>query len=802
MQDFEKLGVFYLGREVDPATAVPGAEPLLYDSKDLTTHAVCVGMTGSGKTGLCVALLEEAAIDGIPTLVIDPKGDIANLALTFPNLAGSDFQPWVDAAEAARKGQSVEAYAEGVAATWRKGLEEWGQDGARVARFRDAAEVAVYTPGSTSGRPLSVLRSFAPPPAAQASDPAALKDRISTVVSGLLGLLGIAADPMRSREHILLSSIVDAAWREGRALDLPALIASVQKPPFDKVGVFDLDTFYPARERLDLAMAINNLLASPGFATWLEGEALDIQRLLFTPEGKPRIAIVSIAHLSDPERMFLVTLVLNELLAWMRSQPGTSSLRALFYMDEIFGYFPPSAMPPSKLPMLTLLKQARAYGLGLVLATQNPVDLDYKGLSNCGTWFIGRLQTERDKDRVIEGLEGATAGGGWDRATLDKLMSSLGKRVFLMRNVHDDALVLMQTRWALSYLRGPLTLPEIERLTRASRLANPPPAAAAAASAPAPAAAAARPALPGDIAEVFLPAQAGKGVVTYRPRIGASIKLHYVDAKAGLDTWLARTLVAPLADDGREVLWAEGVEAPNLRAELAQEAVLGAAFTELPGAALNAKSYVAWGKSLAQQLYEDGAIELLSCESLKLASQPGESEGDFRSRLQHALRESRDQQVARLRDKYAVKLTSLDDQVRRAEERVAREESQYSQRKLDAALSVGAGLLGALFGGRRGGLGKVATAARSAGRVSAEQGDVGRATESLAVLKQRRDELARDIEAEIAILGASLDPAGIELSRRRVVPRKSDIGIGRVFLAWEPWREDAQGFPASAWNRG
>src|SRR5262245_16375781 len=515
--DFEKLGAFYLGRGYDPAKDQLAADPLMYDSRDLTTHAVCVGMTGSGKTGLCISLIEEAALDGIPSLVIDPKGDIANLMLTFPGLSAAEFQPWIDPAEAERKGTTVDALAAKTAEAWKNGLAEWGEDGERIPRFRGAVDFAIFTPGSNAGLPLSILRSFAPPPAG--SDAGATRERISAAVSGLLGLVGIAADPLKSREHILLSAIVDSAWSKGNALDLAGLIGAIQKPPFDKVGVFDVETFYPAKDRLELAMAVNNLLASPGFGVWLEGEALDVQRLLFTPDGKPRVSIISIAHLNDAERMFVVTLIANELVAWMRRQPGTSALRALFYMDEIFGYFPPTAMPPSKLPMLTLMKQARAFGLGGVFAPQNPVDLDYKGLSNAGTWFIGRLQTERDRDRVIDGLLSAQAGASFDRGELAKLMAGIAPRVFLLRNVNDDAPTLFRTRWALSWLRGPLTLPEITRLMDGRRPAK---SADPAAAATVPGTPAARPALPSGVEEVFLAAKPGSGALTYRPRVLAT----------------------------------------------------------------------------------------------------------------------------------------------------------------------------------------------------------------------------------------------------------------------------------------
>jgi len=792
MSDFEKLGAFYLGREYDPGKDATSPAPLMYDSKDLTTHAVCVGMTGSGKTGLCISLLEEAALDGIPAIVIDPKGDIANLMLTFPELTPAEFEPWIDAAEAERKGTTPAALAAKTAETWKGGLAEWGQDGARIRRFRDAADIAVYTPGSTAGLPLSVLRSFAPP--APGSDPAATRDRISATVAGLLGLVGIAADPLKSREHILLSSIVDATWAKGHALDLAGLIGAIQKPPFAKVGVFDLDTFYPPKERLELAMAINNLLASPGFGVWLEGEPLDVQRLLFTPEGRPRISIVSIAHLTDAERMFVVTLVANELVAWMRQQPGTSALRALFYMDEIFGYFPPSAMPPSKLPMLTLMKQARAFGLGVVLATQNPVDLDYKGLSNAGTWFIGRLQTERDQQRVIDGLSSALVGQGFDRAMLEKLMAGIQPRVFLMRNVHDDLPVLFRTRWAMSWLRGPLTLPEITRLMAARKAAAP----AAAPPAAAPARPAARPVLPAGVQEVFLAAKPGSGELTYRPRVAATAELHYADKSAGVDAWTRSAWLAPFADGDGTPAWTDATALASLDAALADGPVDGAAFAELPAAALAAKNYAEWGKALAARLYQDGAVELLACRSLKLTSNPGESEGDFRTRLAQALREHRDAAVTKLREKHAAKLQSLENRIRTAEQRVEREKSQYSQRKLDTAVSIGTSVLGAIFGGRSVAATRAGSAARHAGRVFSERGDIQRAGESLEALAAERDELLKGIEREAAELTASLDHAQVALERVRIAPRKSDIAIGRIAIAWEPWRAGADGFPRPA----
>ncbi|MEP6635762.1 MAG: DUF87 domain-containing protein, partial [Acidobacteriota bacterium] len=466
MQVPEKLGTFYLGRPYDLKKDKLKEGLLLYDSKDLVTHAVCVGMTGSGKTGLCISLMEEAAIDGIPSIVIDPKGDLSNLMLTFPDLKPADFEPWINEEDAQKKGLSNTEYAAQQADMWKKGLAEWGQDSARIKRFRDAADVRIYTPGSNSGFPVSILKSFAAPPPAIREDTELLRERINTTTTSLLGLLGIDADPIKSREHILISNILNSVWTAGKDLDIAALIQQIQTPPMTKVGVMDLDSFFPSKDRFELAMSLNNLLAAPGFSSWMEGEPLDVQQMLHAPDGKPRISIFSIAHLNDAERMFFVSLLLNQTLGWMRTQSGTTSLRAILYMDEIFGYFPPVANPPSKLPLLTLLKQGRAFGLGVVLATQNPVDLDYKGLANTGTWFIGRLQTERDKARVLEGLEGVASGTGlkFDRQEMEQTLAGLSTRVFVLNDVHEDGTEVFESRWALSYLRGPLTRSQIKTL--------------------------------------------------------------------------------------------------------------------------------------------------------------------------------------------------------------------------------------------------------------------------------------------------------------------------------------------------
>jgi hypothetical protein len=769
LPDYEALGSFYLGREYDAERAADRPELLLYDSRDLTTHAVCVGMTGSGKTGLCLSLLEEAAIDGVPAIAIDPKGDLGNLLLSFPELRTEDFAPWVDTTTTAAK----------AAETWRKGLADWDQDGARIARFREAVDIAIYTPGSEAGRPLSVLQSFAAPSAEQRLDAGALRDRIGSTVAGLLGLVGIEADPIQSREHILLASLFDRSWSGGRDLTLAALIQGVQKPPFDKIGVFDLETFYPARERMQLAMALNNLIASPGFAPWMKGEPLDVQRLLFTPEGKPRVSIISIAHLGDAERMFVVTLLLGEIVAWMRRQSGTSSLRALLYMDEIFGYFPPSAMPPSKQPLLTLMKQARAFGLGVVLATQNPVDLDYKGLSNAGTWFIGRLQTERDKARVIDGLLGA-GGEGLDKARLEQLLANLGNRVFLMRNVHEAAPVLFRTRWTLSYLRGPMTLQEIAKLSHAAKSEPAPRPPLQTTEVPEH-----KPVVPAEITELYLDGE--DAIRLYLPRVLGIARLHFVDKTAGLDVWETRSLIAPLNDDEENADWRQADVRGDLRDDLSKAPLPDAEYASTPAAFLRAQNYRAWQKTLVAHLHETASFTVFRCPSAGKGVAPGTDEGEFRARLALALREKRDAEIEKFRKKYAPRLTTLQDQIRRAEERIERERSDLSQHKVQAAISVGTSILGALLGRKAISVGnaqRVGSAARSAGRLGKESSDVSRAEESREVLAQRLVEMQNELEAEISRLRGELDPQTVAIERSEVKPRKADITVEVLALLW------------------
>lgn len=806
MEDFEKLGAFYLGKVYDLKKKAVKDEALLYDSKDLTTHAAVVGMTGSGKTGLCIDLIEEAAIDGVPSILIDPKGDLGNMLLTFPDLKGADFLPWINPDEARNKNLSPEEYAEKQAALWRKGLGEWGQSGARIQRLKDAVEMLIYTPGSTAGLPVSILKSFAAPGKAILEEADLLRERISTTVSSLLGLVGIQADPIQSREHILLSTLLETTWRAGKDLDLAGLIQQIQTPPVQKVGVLDLETFYPSKERFGLVMALNNLLASPGFSAWLEGTPLDIGQLLYTPAGKPRVAIFSIAHLSDPERMFFVSLLMNQVLAWMRSQPGTTSLRAIVYMDEIFGYLPPTANPPSKMPMLTLLKQARAFGVGLVLATQNPVDLDYKALSNMGTWFIGRLQTERDKERLLDGLESA-GGGGFRRSQIEKIISDLGNRVFLVNNTHEDAPELFQTRWALSYLRGPLTRDQVKTLMQPYKDGKP------AASKPTPVPAPAMgggtspqpPTLPPGLKQFFVPARgaaAGGKNLVYRPHILGAAKVHYSDSKAKVDTSTSLVYITSVTDDAIPVLWekAESLDVPAT--DLEKSPAGGAEFAALPPAASQAKNYANWEKDFATWLYGSQRLDLLHSPSLKVASNPGEDEREFRIRLAQLARERRDELAEALRKKYAPKIAALQERLRRAEATRAKQEEQARKAKFDTALSVSATLLGAFTGRKmltQSNLSKARSAMRGVSRSAEESQDVKRAAETVESVNAQLAALEAEFEAEMAALQEKIEPLTEPLETISLKPKKTDIQVQLLTLAWLPFWKDEGGALTAAW---
>lgn len=806
---YEKLGQFYLGREYDAEAKAPAGDLVMYDSKDLVTHGVVLGMTGSGKTGLCMAILEEAAMDRIPAIIIDPKGDIANLLLTFPELDARSFRPWINEDDAARKGISPDDFAAKTAEIWKSGLGEWGQDAARIRTLREAVDINIFTPGSRAGIPVSILSSLGAPPEEILEDGELMGERVESTVSSLLSLVGVDADATQSPEAILLGTIFQTEWAAGRDLRLETLIRHIGKPSFGKVGVVDLDSFLPEKKRQALALKFNNLLASPGFATWLEGAPLDIAEMLHAPDGKPRMSIFSIAHLGDAERMFFVSLLLNQMLGWMRTQKGTTSLHAMLYMDEIFGYLPPTANPPSKRPMMTLLKQARAFGLGCLLATQNPVDLDYKALSNIGTWFLGRLQTERDKARVLDGIEGAAGSQNaqFDRAEMEKLLSGLGNRIFLMNNVHEDGPTLFHVRWVMSYLAGPLARTQIKELMDSKRAAFEPAAKISAGESAAgmpgmpgisdeeKPAAGARPTVGAGVEEIFVPPAGGAEDVIYRPHLLRVGKVHFSSAKAGVDASRCVRFVNPIMPEKIDL--DENLPPPLKLDEAPKHPVDGASFGELPGFAMNAANYKAVEKAFAEELYRGQRAEIFSCPALKEYSRPEESEGQFRTRLQLSAREVRDAAIEKMRDSAARKVSSLQDKLRTAHGQLGRQRAESNSAKMQAGASVLGGILGAVLG-KKSGLGGLLRGGSTLSKGTAawkQMQDVGAAEDKVEALDAELAALHQQIEKDAAEITASYDPANLKLATEILKPARTDVKIERVALLWLPFDGDG----ARAW---
>ncbi len=791
--DYEKPGQFYLGKEYDLETDRVAEDLVLYDSKDLVTHGVVLGMTGSGKTGLCITLLEEAAMDNVPAIVIDPKGDISNLMLTFPELDGRSFRPWINEDDAAKKGKSSDDHAEDTAAMWAKGLQDWGQGTDRIQELRGKVDVNIFTPGSTAGIPVSILSSLRVPEAEVMEDSELYGERIKSTVESLLSLVGIEADGTQSVEGVLLGAIFQKEWGDGRAIELGGLIRLIQRPSFGKVGVIDLESFYPEKARQSLALKFNSLLASPGFSTWLEGAPLEIDQMLHDDEGRAQISIYSIAHLNNRERMFFVSLLLNQLLGWMRTQRGTTSLRALMYMDEIFGFLPPTANPPSKRPLMTLLKQGRAFGLGCLLATQNPVDLDYKALSNIGTWFLGRLQTERDKMRVLDGLEGAsgTQNAKFDRKKIDTLLSGLGNRVFLMNNVHEDGPVLFHVRWVMSYLAGPLSRGQIKGLMVGKRekyetLENHPNPMARKSddgyrSDADGDSGGSRPVVGRGVLELFN-RSAGRIYDPYLLREGT---IHFFHNRGKVEG--SRKVVKVNRILEKEIDY-ENSEEIDLE-EIGEKAASEVGFSDLPGYAMNAANYRQVEKNFSEKLYRGERETIFECEKLDLWSEIGESEGAFRVRIRQDAREARDRVLEDLQASLSGKVHSLEGRIRTAEGRLAKEELQASSAKMQAGIAVMGGILksmfgrkagiGGMLGGTRGGSIRKATAAYE------QHQDIANAEAKVEHLVQELTAMKEASQVEQKRISEEYDVENLALTRVVLKPTRANVNVERVCLLWK-----------------
>jgi hypothetical protein len=796
------MAELFLGGNVDPATHDRTGDEVRIDTDKFTTHGVIVGMTGSGKTGLGVVLIEEVLSAGLPTLLIDPKGDLTNLCLTFPQLSPAEFRPWIDEGQANAAGQTPDEFAQQQSELWTKGLLGWGFTTQNIADLRTTTDFTIYTPGSQSGVPVNIVGSLQVPE--DMSDAEIVGDEIEGYVTGLLGLVGIAADPLSSREHILLSNLINHSWTEGRSLDLPTLVGLVGNPPIRKLGVFELDQFFPPDDRMDLAMKLNGLLASPAFAAWADGPPLDIQSMLYQPDGTPRCAIVTTAHLSDEERQFVTSLMLSKLVTWMRRQSGTTDLRAMLYMDEVAGYLPPTANPPTKKPIMTLMKQARAFGVGVVLSTQNPVDIDYKALSNAGTWMIGRLSTERDKARLLEGL--TSAAGGVDIGAVDDTISGLGKREFVLRVPGKDATAVFTTRWAMSYLRGPMTRDQISDLMAAERDAV-----AAATASPgtgagsAPATTAAAPEL-GDDETTVMPEVADGTPVRwvdvaapwlhdvdgdsagdrYEAVLVARVHLRYDETKADLVHDEEYECVIGSLGDTVDVSRAAAVDYDER--DLRPDPPEGAVYRMTDAKLTNKTFFSGVSRDLRDHLAMVRTVEVPANPGLKLYGRPGETAEEFEVRCLRLADERADEAIAKLRDKYESKVTRLRDQIEAAEDRVDVLEEQTSGQRNSELLSTAGSILGGMLGGKsRGGiLGKLGSAAGRRGRTRAGKERLDAAENKV----ERLEESLEDLELELAEEVTEIDAEWMELAKStetlEVPLEKTDIKVVELVLAWMP----------------
>ncbi len=782
---YEKLNLFYLGKGVDVDSGELTDDLLLVKNKNLTTHAAIIGMTGSGKTGLGIGIIEEAILDGIPSIIIDPKGDMGNLLLTFPEFKPEDFLPWVDENVANQKGLTKEEFAAKQASLWKNGIESWGQDSDRVKRLKEAQEITIYTPGSSAGVPISILSSFEAPSEEVLSDSDTYSYLLNSTVSSILALLGENKDLINSKEAILISNIFNYYWKKGVSLSLEELIGAITSPPFEKIGVMELKDFYPQNERMKLAFSLNNIIASPTFSSWLEGVELDINKLLYDENAKPRTAILNIAHLDDNQRMFFVTLFLNKYVSWMRMQRGSSSLKTLLYMDEIFGYFPATKNPPSKAPMLLLLKQARAFGIGVVLSTQNPIDLDYKGLSNIGSWFIGRLQTKQDIDRVIDGL--SKAGGKLTKSEIADILTNLQKRTFLFKSAHRDDIEIFGTRWVLSYLKGPLNKDDIKLLMKDKKTKVL------------------------EKKEIQKKTQEPKKTISHKPNVSEGIDeyfyttdvtspnnfkpyliangiINYIDTKRNIDQEYGYYHKYELDEDLRDIEWDDFIENEDDFDLYEFKYPENSSFAELPKFIKEAKSLKSLEKEWISYLYHENKLTLYKAPKLKMESEVDESLEDFKVRVSDELREELDEAEEKLKAKYAKKQDILERRLQRALAKLAKEEEDVKEKTTSTLLSFGMTILDAFIGTKRtkrSTISKAGATLRGAGAIYGEKGDVARAEEAVQSIKADIEELQNELEDELLELSDRYDIENIEIEEFFIKPKKSNITDVELALLWE-----------------
>jgi hypothetical protein len=819
---------FYLGRAFDLSTGKLSADDIRYDPADLTTHAVVTGMTGSGKTGLCIALMEEAALEQIPALIIDPKGDLTNLLLHFPDFLPADFKPWMDAEMVRRQGKTLEQASTETAAQWKQGLADWNITPDRMRDLKNSVNFSVFTPGSDAGLRVSVLSSLEAPSVPWEGNSEILREKISATVTAMLGLVGYDdIDPVRSREHILLANIFEYAWSQGKNLDLTELILQTQTPPFEKLGAFPVETFFPEKERMQLAMVLNNILAAPTFESWREGHPLDIPSFLFSPDSKPRHNIFYIAHLSDAERMFFVTLLISAVETWMRTQAGSSALRALVYFDEIYGYLPPTRNPSSKQPLLRMLKQARAFGVGLLLATQNPVDVDYKGLSNAGTWFIGKLQTERDKQRLLDGLE--SVSGGLNRTEFDKTISSLGKRVFLLHNVHAKTPVIFQSRWAMNYLAGPLTrthIPLLNKLAGANDLKGTPlqtgsrpdvptvagitstafanqagPAGPKGRSQAAAKGSLTKPTVPAGVDEFFLPlsyslteafaaaseplpTESKLSAVLYRPVLLATSKARILDRRYGIDTEFESAVLVNDPDRNGSIRWDDFLyQGPSLN-KLENFPAPQTIFESINPPLTDQKKIELMKRDFSDWVYRTVKLTMRENKALKVVAQPGMTQSEFMTECTNAARSGRDLELAKAFTTLDRQIDSLERKLEKEQVELDNDQEELNSRKWDETKTIADNVLGVFRRGRTTRLSKAIQKNRMKGQAEA---DVEESRVSIAQMKEQIADLQKERDLKSQEITSRWGGLVDEVDEVSLTPRKSDIFIDRFGVAWMPF---------------
>jgi hypothetical protein len=768
---YEKLGLFYLGKDADNDALT------LYKSKDLTTHAAIIGMTGSGKTGLGIGLIEEAAIDNIPAIVIDPKGDMGNLCLAFAQMRGSDFLPWIDASEAANKGRTIEEIAEDTAGMWESGIASFSQDRERVQTFANVKKT-IYTPGSSAGVSVNILGSFEAPSGEVLEDIDTLASLINATVSSLLALVNIESDALNSKEHLLLSNIFNYFWTQGISLGLEEIIGHVATPPFQKIGVLSLKSFYPQEERMKLAMALNGVISSVGFASWINGEPLDIQNMLYDENGKAKISIFSISHLGDNERMFFVTILLNAYINWMRRQRGSTTLKAILYMDEIFGFFPPTKNPPSKEPMLLLLKQARAFGTGIILSTQNPGDLDYKGLSNIGTWFIGKLQTRQDIEKVIDGIASKST---LSKEEISQKIANLKGRHFFLKNINADENSQFYTRWTLSYLKGPMRQEDIKTLMQSKKTATAQPIKIEKTIQ----SQTSKPIVNETIREYFFDTNTNSDTPLY-PYLYAHAKLRFFNQAKGIDTIEELYYNLELDENMQNIEWKDAREE-----ELTNKSttiIHGASYALLPEIISQEKNLKQFEKQLSDFIYDSKSLELFTSKELGLTSTLHQSKRDFLVEVDNVLKEMRDEKVEDIKNKFQSKYKSLEDKLQQLEFKLQKEESDVASKATDTILSIGLTVIGAFFGNKglsASTISKGGTALRNGKGYLKERNDVKSVEALMQNIQEDMQTLTSDLENEIQTIEKNFTQESYETVTLPIKPRRSDISIEEIALVWE-----------------